>query len=455
MGKDVTDSRDAGGAISPRGGWLGRHIPLPMYVGEAALLVGVMTVLNLGWMPTKPGFFGVEPNPYWAVILLFGGRYGFRAALLAVVLCTSAYCAAIVWRGGLIHPHDLMAWRYAKSPVLFIAVGVLLGMLVQRDKDRFARHEKDRAEHERIREQMAGEREQLRRSNEELASRIVGASETLPILYRYAKRLNCLDVEQIYLALSELVQEVTKAEQVSVYRVRQGRTVPLARNGKRLRGPGQRLDPVLQAEVLERRRVVTLEDLLQRGVARPEVYLCGPLGAPTRAPDAILVLERIDFLRFHTGTIRLFKVVIDWAASCLARALDQRQTDERPGVAQDASFVVSAGLPLESATASGAGPPSPVGPPPRAVDQLSSLLEAAEQRLFGDPVLRPIPRGIAASSRPGTLGLSAGPDQGQPALRQLLTAELSVSPTRDSVTSLATLLAEVDAYLEGEGRDAA
>ena len=313
-------------------GWLRRKLSVTAFIPESLVLLGLMAVLNLAFWPGRPGFLGVEPNPFWVVVLLMAGRYGFKGGLFSALVTGATYMGLVATRVGddVITARDLMNWQYAGPAVLFIATGVLLGMIIQRKHNRLARVEQDNEELVKENLELKRGEEELRDVNVELANRVVGATDTLPMLYKYAKKLNNLDVAEVLTTLTELVVEVTKARQASVYWVH-GNQLPLhARNGKVWdNGPELVLEPGLYEILVVRRQVLTLHDLTSRGIKRKDLYLCGPLSEGTQGEiSALLAVEDLDFLRYNPATIRLFNVIVDWACASLEKASQFRDRPE-------------------------------------------------------------------------------------------------------------------------------
>lgn len=459
--------------------WLLRRISAHAYIGESVGLIGVMSVLNLAYMPAQPGFLGIEPNPFWVPVLLMAARYGFRASLLASILAAASYFALVSLRvrEEVISLRDLFSWSYAKPAVLLLLGGVVVGMLVERHR---ARVRKLEGENERlIKENLGLQRgeQELRDVNVELANRVVGATDTLPMLYKYAKKLNVLDVGQILTVLTELLCEVIKAKRGTVYR-REGKQLVLhAANGRPASGPPLALQPEILELLLSRRQVVTLHDLLTRNIRRSDLFLCGPLSTGTAGEViAVLAVEEIEFLRYNPATIRLFNVITDWACASLEKAGEvadqpaQRRMEEArttimraqraasipPGVVQ--APVVSAGMgstvaggveegsPFEKTTIS--GPPVDMMRPSAgaAVGPIGQLLDEASARLFGSARGPEDLTGLQASD------VGASPRSTQE-LQHLLTGELQIASTHGS--PLAKLLAEIDGYVSdrtGQGQ---
>ena len=317
--------------VVTRRGWLFRQVKVNAYIPETLLLLGLMAILNMGFMPGHPGFLGIRPNPFWVVILLVTGRYGFRAGLLSSLTAAAIYMGLISTRVAdqVIAVRDLFTWEYASPAVLFIAGGTILGMIVQRHLDQRA----DLTQENELLVQdnltiKAGE-EELRDLNTELASRVVGATDTLPVLYRFAKKLNVPDMNEIYSALTELVMEVIKAGRVSVYELDGDELKLHSRNGRRVEGPELYLPADLREMVLDQRRLITVDDLVERDIQRADLYLCGPMTAgPSGRVLGLLIVEQMEFIRYNPATIRLFRVITDWACTSLEKAAQYQQYPE-------------------------------------------------------------------------------------------------------------------------------
>lgn len=482
-------SETAVGAIKdPTPSWWKKQVKLHAYIGETIFLVGLLTVLNMGLMPSRPGFLGIEPNPYWAVILMMVTRYGFRAGLLSALLCAGTYYALVATRVGVITTRDLVTWQYAKPALLFIVVGVLAGMLVQRHRSRITKLEAENDGLVRENRSLKLGEEKLRDVNVELANRVVGATDTLPMLYKYAKKLNTLDTAGIYTALTELVQEVLKAGRVSVY-VRKGNALVLhSRDGRVAEGPVLELEAPIYEQLINKRQVVTLHDLLSRNIQRKDLFLIGPLTEGLEGSvQAVLAVEQLEFLRYNPASVRLFNVVTDWAANVLGTAASYKDNPEElrrqenkvellraqratlaPGTVSAMTGTAAAGevaakpkvdqAYIESPTivfdqATPAAGPSVAGQGgaggllggAAARGGLGALLSGANDALFSGA-------GVATGSVVSGLDDIPAPSQtpqDRNMLQHMLTGELQTARERGN-SSLAKLLAEIDGFVTGQ-----
>ncbi len=472
-----------------------KQIKVHAYIGEVLLLLGVLSVINLGVMPAQPGFFGISPNPIFAVILLMAARYGFRAGIFSAVLGAITYYLLLTSKINVISTRDLVSWQYAKPAVLFIVVGVIVGILVQRHRNRLVKYEEENDMLRRDNEQLRAGEEELRDVNVELANRVVGATDTLPMLYKYAKKLNTLDVDGIFTALTELVQEVLKAGRVSVYRLNKHLLELHSRDGRKASGPQLALEESLWDELITKRKVITLHDLLSRNIQRKDIFLAGPLTEGAGGDiQAVLVVEQLEFLRYNPATVRLFTVVTDWAANVLGTASEykdnpaelQRQKNKReilraqratmtPGVVSamtgqaaagevasgakvDQAFIESPTVIYDRATpeatpmAGGGGGMGGLlgGASAGGAGALSKLLSGADDRLFGD-VAQVGPVGVSSVVRElDDLAAPAQAPADRGMMQHLLTAELQMA--NEAGSPLAKLLAEIDGYVSGSNK---
>ena len=482
--------------------WLRRKWRVAGFIPETLVLVGAMSVINLAFWPGHPGFIGKEPNPLWVVVLLMASRYGFKAGLFSALVTGGAYMGLVATRitEEVITARDLLSWQYAKPAVLFIAGGVIVGMITQRVHNRLRKQEEDNEELARENLKLRRGEEELRDVNEELANRVVGATDTLPMLYKYAKKLNTLNTDQVFTTLTELVGEVTKSTRTSLYEVK-GNQLPLhSRDGKRWdSGPELVLEPGLFEQLVVRRKVLSLHDLLARNITRKDLFLIGPLSAGTEGKvTALLAVEELEFLRYNPATIRLFNVIIDWACASLEKASEFTERPEdlkfqeaRTSIlrAQHVQFgpaTTSAALtPMASGEIGGAGPA-----PKQSFNDWATgissgpggmVLPDAADTMRDEREMEPVATGgfedhaattvdmnavipgqglpaelanvppSAATMQPGAPGMPpGGPPMGPPGernmLQHMLTGELQIAS--DKGLPLGKLLTEINSYLD-------
>lgn len=461
-----TTARVQPAELKPGPSWLRRQIRVHGYLPETVIVVGVMALLNYAYMPAQPGFLGIEPNPFWIVILLAAGRYGFRAGLFSALLCAATYLGLVATRIGerVITLRDLMGWKYAGPAVLFVIVGVVLGLLVERHRKRVAKLEQENELLVKDNLTLKRGEEELRDVNVELAHRVVGATETLPLLYKYAKKLNSLDLHEIFTVLTELVVEVTRAEQVSIYELDGDRLVLHSRNGERRTGPDLALEPSLFDALVNKREVLSLHDLLRRNIKRQDLFLCGSLTAgPTGNVLALLAVEKLEFLRYNPATFRLFRVIVDWAGTSVEKAAAYQARPEQLRLDQAKATLLRAQRATLAPGATSAAPAVPplAGPPTAATLRprptaaalaatasagghsarpggLGEILDRTEESLFSSLANEELAGPTVQSEQ------EADP-RDRALLQHLLGGELQIASAQGN--PLAKLLNEIDGYV--------
>ncbi len=281
---------------------------------ESLLLLGLISGLNLIFFD-NPAFLGVEPHPFYAAVLLITVRYGFVAGAGCAALASGVYFAQLVV--GLDAPswRDFLVFDYARPAVVMLSGAALLGLVADGHLRRLGDLEARLGATRRALADLEGEQARLRDVNAHLAERVTRADATLPALYRYARRLNVADEGAIYEGLVSVLRDAMRARRCSVYAVGAGGLSRVAGDGpdvSALAGPSLR-------RVMDG-RVLTLRDLEGGGEGAP-LFLAGPLREGPEGPVvAVLTVEEIDFERYNLAALRLFRVLVDWAAHSLAHA---------------------------------------------------------------------------------------------------------------------------------------
>jgi hypothetical protein len=303
-----------------------------------ALLAGI----KLQFFAQRPGFEPLRFHPVWILILLAAARFGFWPGLFTAALSTGFY----LWTY-----HGVL---YSKQEVLaFFFVAWVLGDI----RDRFSRREKklrdqlDEAQRQIIlKDKQLEDSAQLRAA---LEDRIVGEVATFTALHESAKRLTSLTPELVRRGAMEVLKDNLKVQQGALYEkqldgfVRAAAVLPA-------KTPGVS-DKVTSAEpmvalLLQRDSVVSVRDLLT-SEAESTTYpflAMAPIHNIKGEVTGFLSIEKIDFLRFSTVTLRLLGLLGDWLSQSFQQ-IQMVQSSSRQGlfhpeleVLSHASFRVAA-----------------------------------------------------------------------------------------------------------------
>jgi len=305
------------------------------YLVEALLGFALITAVNVMWFRANLGFVGISPHPYWVVVLLLSSRYGFLAGLFSgVVSATLAVGLSIIGRQGTTI-YEL--WKLLLGePILFLAVGCILGEISQTLKSRY---EALLGEHEELQDVFAKLRERydaLVKAKQEVDTRILSQEQTLTTMHETAQALRSLSEGELYPAALEMVAKFLGAEASSIYLFEDGRlklkaTLGDLENRKR---PGDLLpDEGLMGRAFTSGHVASANVLLEmyeKGVLPDsDSLIATPLLTSGSKVLGVLNIEKLPFLKFNSQTIRMAEVFSGWCADALENALLYSDTKSR------------------------------------------------------------------------------------------------------------------------------
>ncbi len=299
---------------------------------EAVLGLAAITALNLLLYRQDPGFSQATPHPFWIVVVLLAVRYGFRAGLVSGLLAGGAY---IVLRAQTVDTLDMVeikSFALWGRPLLFVAVGVLLGEIRQSQIRRFnnldRRHEELRREFAQIQKQY----DSLATAKQEIDTRIISQEQTLSTLYEAAQGLRSLEEKDIYPAVLDLLRDYLKVEDSCVYAIEGDHLRLKAHAGP----PGSRheetlpLDAPLVGEAVGRRESVSLEAALAKEPSPNVPLIAAPItGLAGRKVLGVLVVWDMPFIKFTPDAVNMVSLMADWCGESAENARLHQQTKDK------------------------------------------------------------------------------------------------------------------------------
>jgi hypothetical protein len=273
----------------------------------------------------------VQPHPTLFVVIIIGLRYGLRASLMAVVLTALTYGALLLRLADVPTYLYLLNPPYSTAAVVLVPLGVVVGLLTQRHINQV--NDVQDANEMLLKENrsLKGEHEQLRDVNLELAGRVVGAEGTVEQLYEFAKQLNVADEQKIFEGLLHLLAQSLGAEKSTIWRLRDSRLEFLACSQQVAPESMQPPDAARYDHLFDNRGVLALNDLPEneRGPHLP--FLLGKL---TRGGHgdliAFVAVDTLPFARYNEESIRLFRMIIEWASTSLGNVVTERAASIAP-----------------------------------------------------------------------------------------------------------------------------
>jgi GGDEF domain-containing protein len=297
------------------------------FLVEALLGFSLITAVNVMWFRANLGFVGVAPHPYWVVVLLLASRYGFLAGLFSgVVSAALAVGLSVIGRQGTTI-YEL--WKLLLGePILFIAVGCILGEISQALKSRY---EALLGEHEELQEVFEKLRERydaVVKAKQEVDTRILSQEQTLTTMHETAQALRSLSEGELYPAALEMVAKFLNAEASSIYLFEDGRLKLKATHGEldgRKRAADLLPDEGLMGRAFTNAHVASANVLLEmyeKGVLPDsDTLIAAPLLTSGNKVLGVLNIEKLPFLKFNSQTIRMAEVFSGWCADALENAL--------------------------------------------------------------------------------------------------------------------------------------
>lgn len=297
-------------------------------------MLAIGAVLNLTLFPENPGFVGLQPHPTLFVVLFISLRYGFRAAMMAIIL------SALVYGALLLQLADVRTYLYLLDPpystplVILFPLGVVVGLLSQRHLDRtrdvLASNEELQLENSKLR----GEHEALRDVNLELAGRVVGAEGTVGQLYEFAKQLNVVDKAKVFEGLLQLLGEALGADESTIWRIAGGHLEFFSSSLNASADSKLAPDFARFDHLFDDRGVLALHDIPESDRTDNFPFLVGKLGDGQHgALIAYVAVDSIPFARYNAETVRLFRMIVEWASTSLGNVSSAQAQEAVVGAA--------------------------------------------------------------------------------------------------------------------------
>jgi hypothetical protein len=276
-----------------------------------------------------PGRIGMQPHPYWLLVVAVAGARGAVAALLAGGAAAVLYAIGL-WQTAVFERWvDLLDLQHLQEPVLFMAVGFVLGNL----RDALAvRHDTLCARYDVVREQrdqLLAEQKLLVRVNSELKRRLFDQSTQFGnLIETLTKGETGTDANAYELAL-DMIVEHCGATRCSLLLVIEEWTLDLAAHRGWTQGNIKRLlDEALTSQQVQR-AIQDAERVSCFSPGEPPAWL-GPLVVAPIADGngvvmALLCLDELPVSRLNEATVSTFWGIADWLEARLEQIAAQRR----------------------------------------------------------------------------------------------------------------------------------
>lgn len=290
---------------------------------ETALFLGLAVLLDHLYFSGNR-FWALEPHPFWMLVALVSVQYGtnegvFAAAVSSIVLLSGKLPVQSIDTDFYEHVLHLGA-----RPLLWLVSAVVLGEL----RNRHARREIDleqQIEESKKREHgIALAYQELKSAHEKLEINVASELRTVVSIYRAAKTLQNLSVNEVMAGAVNLVSVVLGPEKFSLYTVDGGALALKLKRGwtdddgyETMIWPD---NPMFQTVVVGQRYVSAADAVDERVLGRQGV-LAGPLFQGEGGEVVgMLKIERLRFSDLNLTTVENFKVVCELLSTALGNA---------------------------------------------------------------------------------------------------------------------------------------
>ncbi len=296
---------------------------------EMALFFVVALAIDW-WWGGADRFAGVEPHPFWIIVLLMAVQYGTREALVA----SGAATAALLVGHMPAQTFDRDAYQYAAEvltrPLLWMAASVVLGELRGRHRDRQAETAERLLNAERKVDLLSRAHAELTETRTRLETRLAGQLRTAAGVLDAGRKVDALDPDRVLAGATELLRTALNAKASSVF-ILSGDALTLAA------AEGRQDLPALQdrygnasplfREIVGAQRFLSVASPDGERALQGDGLMAGPLIDPSSGTlFGMLKVEEMSFIDFNLSSLQTFKAVCTWLAAAYGRALAHKRS---------------------------------------------------------------------------------------------------------------------------------
>jgi len=269
-------------------------------------------------------FWALEPHPFWILVALVSVQYGTNEGVFAAAACS------IVLLSGKLPAQSIDVDFYAHvlnlgaRPLLWLTSAILLGELRNRHARREIDLEQQLAEATTREHGIALAYQELKAAHEKLEISVASELRTVVAIYRAAKTLQNLSVNEVMAGAVNLVSVVLSPEKFSVYTIEGGALTAALKRGWTADDTYEAAiwpdHPLFQTVVVGQRYVSAADAVDERVLGRQGV-LAGPLFQGEGGEVVgMLKIERLRFSDLNLTTVENFKVVCELLSTALGNA---------------------------------------------------------------------------------------------------------------------------------------
>lgn len=298
------------------------------FLYEIPIFYCFLIFFNKVFVSELPGFINISPHPYWLGVLAFGFYYGVLAGFISGFFAAALYLT-MTWYYG--EPYLFEDTTFYALPSLFMIIGTLIGAGVQRYRGMIYKLLKDKTQ---LYTQEKSLKEEIHTQQEiisELEKRIVSRMSTLITLYEGARKLEAVEMKELYQAILNFVCKTLEATQAAIYIKQNDRYVLQEKFGWSEENEKEHFfyyGKGVAGQSVAKEKILTIKDFLSQDEVdweKVETNQNCLMAGPLRIGDSgeiigVLCIQQIPFLNFNTASISLFSFLLNWANRAIGRA---------------------------------------------------------------------------------------------------------------------------------------
>lgn len=270
-------------------------------------------------------FWGVEPHPFWIIVIALSVQYGTGAGLTAVVFST---LALLLWN---IPPQqvdqDVYGWLYdiAIVPILWLISGLAVGearMRHIRERDELREEVEEVTERERA---ITESYDKVRQFKETLELRIAGQMRAATETYRAAQALEKLHPNDIMQGIEDLVKSALAPEKCSIFLLENGMLEQRLVSGwEDHEGLGRMFDSGsrLYQSVIGGQETLSVINAEHQQILGDQGVMATPIIDKENGQVlGMLKIEKLAFTEMNLQSIETFRAIGEWAGIAVVNAM--------------------------------------------------------------------------------------------------------------------------------------